>query len=185
MTEQNGSKVPIEHTRIQVILCRNNHRILRLPNKSNQFTTRVTLQSRSLRAIWIGILSVWMMMVIPWLTRTGQLWYLFHETDRWTRLKQVRCQLGHKVTGRSKKLARFCHCTRLLQTRVITVRKKLFAKRRLRRDRNVRTPFREKTKEHGTERTTGAELWKRTNCYRCQQLGHMAMFYTSYTGTQP
>ena len=54
------------------------------------------------------------------------------------------------------------------------VRKTLFAKRQPRRDRNVRTPFREKTKEHGTERVTGAELRKRTRFYRCQQLGHMA-----------
>ena len=70
---------------------------------SNQFTTQITLQCRILRAISIGTLSVWMMMVIPWLTRTGQLWYLFQEPDRWTKLKQVRCQLGHKVTGRSGK----------------------------------------------------------------------------------
>ena len=36
------------------------------------------------------------------------------------------------------------------------------------------TPFREKAKEHGTERITGAELRKRTRCHRCQQLGHLA-----------
>ena len=40
------------------------------------------------------------------------------------------------------------------------MRKTLFAKREPRRDRNVRTPFREKTKEDGTERITGAELWE-------------------------
>ena len=40
------------------------------------------------------------------------------------------------------------------------MRKTLFAKRQPRRDRNVRTPFREKTKEDGTERITGAELWE-------------------------
>ena len=68
---------------------------------------------------WIGILSVWVIMILPWLTRAGQHWYLFQETDRWTKLKRVRCQLGHKVTGMSEKLARFCHWTRLLQTRVI------------------------------------------------------------------
>ena len=54
------------------------------------------------------------------------------------------------------------------------VRKTLFTKRLPRQDRNVRTPFREKTKEHGTGRLTGAELRKRTRCYRCQQLGHLA-----------
>ena len=40
------------------------------------------------------------------------------------------------------------------------MRKTLFAKRQPRRDRNLRTPFREKTKEDGTERITGAELWE-------------------------
>ena len=54
----------------------------------------------------------------------------------------------------------------------VKVRKTLFAKRQPRR--TVRTPFRERTKEHGTERITGAELEKRTRCFRCQQLGHMS-----------
>ena len=49
------------------------------------------------------------------------------------------------------------------------MRKTLFAKRQPRRDRNVRTPFREKTKEHGTERITGAELWKRTHGERMSE----------------
>ena len=54
------------------------------------------------------------------------------------------------------------------------VRKMLFTKRLPRRDRKVRTPFREKTKEHGTERLTEAELRKRSRCYHVQQLGHLA-----------
>ena len=52
------------------------------------------------------------------------------------------------------------------------VRKALFAKRQPRRDRNVRAPFRERTREHGTEHVTGAELRKRTHCYRCPQIEH-------------
>ena len=54
------------------------------------------------------------------------------------------------------------------------MRKTLFAKRQPRRGRNVRTPFRERTKEHCSERITGAELLKRSRCYRCQHLGNMA-----------
>ena len=34
--------------------------------------------------------------------------------------------------------------------------------------------FRDKARDHSTERVTGAELRKRTRCYRCRQLGHMA-----------
>ena len=54
------------------------------------------------------------------------------------------------------------------------VRKTMFAKRQPRRDRNVRTPFQEKNKEHDTEHIRGAKLRKRTRCSRCQQLGHLA-----------
>ena len=54
------------------------------------------------------------------------------------------------------------------------VRKTLFEKKPPRRNRNVRTPFRDKAKDHSTERVTGAELSKRTRCYRCRQLGHVA-----------
>ena len=46
-------------------------------------------------------LSAWMMMVTPWFTKTGQLWYLFQETDRCRNQKQVHCQPGHKVIERS------------------------------------------------------------------------------------
>ena len=54
------------------------------------------------------------------------------------------------------------------------VRKTMFEKKPPRRDRNVRTPFRDKARDHSTERVTGAELRKRTRCNRCRQLGHMA-----------
>ena len=50
----------------------------------------------------------------------------------------------------------------------------MFEKKPPRRDRNIRTPFRDKARDHSTERITGAELRKRTRCYRCRQLGHMA-----------
>ena len=50
----------------------------------------------------------------------------------------------------------------------------MFEKKPPRRDRNIRTPFLEKARDHSTERVTGAELRKRTRCYRCRQLGHMA-----------
>ena len=50
----------------------------------------------------------------------------------------------------------------------------MFVKKPLRRDRNICTPFRDKARDHSTERITGAELRKRTRCDRCRQLGHMA-----------
>ena len=54
------------------------------------------------------------------------------------------------------------------------VRKTMFEKKPSRRDRNIRTPFRDKARDNSTERVAGAELRKRTRCYRCRQLGHMA-----------
>ena len=50
------------------------------------------------------------------------------------------------------------------------VRKTMFEKKPPRRDRNIRTPFRDKARDHSTERITGAELRKRTR----RQFGHMA-----------
>ena len=50
----------------------------------------------------------------------------------------------------------------------------MFEKKPPRRDRNIRTPFRDKARDHSTERVTGAELRKRTRCYRCRQLGLLA-----------
>ena len=54
------------------------------------------------------------------------------------------------------------------------VRNTTFEKKPPRRDRNIRTPFRDKARDHSTERVTGAELRKCTRCYRCRQHGHMA-----------
>ena len=54
------------------------------------------------------------------------------------------------------------------------MRKTMFEKKPPRRDRNIRTPFRDKARDHSTERVTGAELRKRTRCYRCRQFGQMA-----------
>ena len=114
----------------------------------------------------------WDLEAIPSLTKTGQLWCVFQKTDSWTKLKQVRCQHGHKVIKRSV-TGRGHH--RPESSRFVKkVHKTLNSKRQPRRDRNVRTPFRERTKEQGAERITGAELRKRTRCYRCQQVGHMA-----------
>ena len=87
------------------------------------------------------------------------------------------------VTGRGyylevrKKLARFSYRTWLLQTRDNPVhcgttsctKKTMFEKKPPRRDRNIRTPFRDKARDHSTESVTGAELRKRTRCYRCRQ----------------
>ena len=81
--------------------------------------------------------------------------------------REVRKNLRDSVTGRGfykPKSSRFKK----------VVRKTLFEKKPPRRDRNIRTPFRDKARDHSTERVNGAELRKRTRCYRCRQLGHMA-----------
>ena len=54
------------------------------------------------------------------------------------------------------------------------VRKTMIEKKPPKRDPNVRTPFQDKARDRSTERVTGAELIKRTRCYRCRQLGHLA-----------
>ena len=73
----------------------------------------------------------------------------------------------------------------LLQTRdkpVQESRAKNYDREKLpKRDRNIRTPFRDKARDHSTERVTGAEVRKRTRCYRCRQLGHMARVSESST----
>ena len=48
------------------------------------------------------------------------------------------------------------------------MRKTIFEKKPPKRNPNIRTPF--QARDHSTER----ELRKRTRCYRCRQLGHMA-----------
>ena len=81
--------------------------------------------------------------------------------------REVRKKLRDPVTGRGY------HKPETGQFKKV-VRKTLFEKKPPRRDRNVRTPFRDKARDHSTERATGAELRKRTRCYRCRQLGHIA-----------
>ena len=81
----------------------------RFPRGLSQTTTPFTVQSRTLRASsWIGTLSVSMMMVALCLTRTGPLWYLFRETDRWT---QFVVSVGTRLPGGQEKSARFRHWT--------------------------------------------------------------------------
>ena len=79
--------------------------------------------------------------------------------------REVRKNLRNSITGRGyykPESGRFKK----------VVRKTMFEKKPPRRDRNIRTPFRDKTRDHSTERVTGAELRKR--CYSCRQLGHVA-----------
>ena len=81
--------------------------------------------------------------------------------------REVRKNLRDSVTGRG-----YCKPESSRNKKVVC--KTMFEKKPLRRDRNIRTPFRDKARYHSTERITGAELRKRTRCYRCRQLGHMA-----------
>ena len=81
--------------------------------------------------------------------------------------REVRKKLRDSVTGRG-------HYKPESSRPKKVVRKTMFEKKPPRRDRNDRTPFRDRARDHSTERVTGAELRKRTRCYRCRQLGHMA-----------
>ena len=81
--------------------------------------------------------------------------------------REVRKNLRDSVTGRGYYKPESSRHKKV-------VRKTMFEKKPLRRERNIRTPFRDKARDHSTERITGAELRKRTRCYRCRQLGHMA-----------
>ena len=81
--------------------------------------------------------------------------------------REVRKNLRDSVTGRGYYKPESSRHKKL-------VRKALFEKKPPKRDRNIRTPFRDKARDHSTERVTGAELRKRTRCYRCRQLGHLA-----------
>ena len=120
-----------------------------------------------------------MMTVIPWWTKTGPLWYPIpregpldeDEASSLTACAQgyweVRKNLRDSVKGRGDYKPETSRFKKV-------VRKTMFEKKPPRRDRNIRTPFRDKARDHSTERVTGAELRKRTRCYRCRQLGHMA-----------
>ena len=81
--------------------------------------------------------------------------------------QEVRKNLRDSVTGR-------CYYKPESSRFKKVVRNTMFEKKTPRRDRNIRTPFRDKARDHSTERVTGAELRKSTRCYRCRQLGHMA-----------
>ena len=118
-------------------------------------------------------------MVIHWLTRTGQFWYRFQETDRWTKPEQVRCQHGHKVTVRSEEIARFCHMTRLLKNPSRRVLARRCVKHCLQRDNLDEIEMyalhsERKRKKTALSASQGPNCGKRSRCYRCQHLGHTA-----------
>ena len=100
-----GDRAEVEHgANNQVTTCGGNCGNPSFPRGWNRTTIPLAAQRRTPRVNnWIGTMSVSMMTVTLWLTRTGQLWYLFKEMESWTKPKQVRCQLGHKVTGKSEK----------------------------------------------------------------------------------
>ena len=81
--------------------------------------------------------------------------------------REVRKNLRDSVTGRGYYKPESSRFKKV-------VRKTMFEKKPPRRDRNIRTPFRDKARDHSKERVTGAELRKHTRCYLCRQLGHVA-----------
>ena len=92
--------------------------------------------------------------------------------------REVRKNLRDSVTGRGYYKPESSRNKKV-------VRKTMFERKPPRRDRNIRTPFRDKARDHSTERITGAALRKRTRCYRCRQLGHMARVSESSTEGYP
>ena len=133
-------------------------------------------QRRTQRVIsWIGIPKKLMMMAIPWdengstlvpTPREGPL-----DEDEASSLtawaqgyRKVRKNLRDSVTGRGHYKPETSRFKKV-------VRETMFEKKPPGRERNIRTPFRDKARDHSTERVTGAELRKRTRCYRCRQLG--------------
>ena len=137
----------------QVILCSNNHRVLRPAKKSNQFTTLFTLPNRNLRANWIGdpecvdddgypLVDENGSTLVP-VPRDGPL----DEPEAsslsaWARgYRESRNNLRDSIAGRGygkPALSRFR----------MKVRTTLFAKKQPRRDRNVRTLFRDKNRKN-------------------------------------
>ena len=111
------------------------------------------------------------MTVTPWGTRT---------TRRTSAqgYREVRNNVRDSVTGRG-------HYNPKSSRHEKVVRKTMFEKKPSRRDRTIRTPFRDKARDHSTERVTGAELRKRTLCYRCRQLGHHERVSESSTEGYP
>ena len=153
----------------------------KLPRHPSRTTTITTKHRRTQRVIsWIGIPKESMMTVITWWTKKGLLWYpsvpregLLEENEAssltaWAQgYREVRKNLRDSVTGRGYYKPESSRHKKV-------VRKTMFEKKPPRRDRNIRTPFRDKARDNSTERVTGAELRKRTRCYRCRQLEHMA-----------
>ena len=139
-------------------------------------------QRRTQRVIsWIGILKKLMMTVIPWLDRKrGPLWYPYHgkgpldEDDAssltaWEQgYREVRNNLRDSFTG--------CGYCKPRDKPLHESRAKNYVREETTetRPKHPHTVPRPKARDHSTERVTGAELRKRTRCYRCRQLGHMA-----------
>ena len=71
----------------------------------------------------------------------------------WEGYREVRKYLRDSVTGRGYYEPESSRPKKV-------VRQTMFEKKSLRRDRNIRTPFRDKARDHSTERVTGAELRK-------------------------
>ena len=147
--------------RIQTAMRRRTRWKPELPRQPNQTTTLTTKQRRTQRVIcWIGG---------PEKDDGGHLggrkrvYSGTHPTGRTLDDTEASSLTAwaqeHQEVG---KVARFSHRTWQLQTRdklvQEVVRKTVFEKKPPRRDRNVRTPFRDKAKDHSTERATGAEL---------------------------
>ena len=153
---------------------------LKQPRHPSRTTAITTKHSRTQRVVsWIGIPNESMMTVIPLVDenkstlvpvpREGPL-----EEDSASSLtawaqgyREVRKNLRDSVTGRG-------YYKPESRRNKKVVRKTMFEKNPPRRDRNIRTPFRDKARDHSTGRVTGAELRKHTRCYRWRQLGHMA-----------
>ena len=150
---------------------------LKLSRQSNQTTTITTKHRRTRRVInWIGIPKD-DDDGYPLVDENGSTQVPVHREDLWTRMKRVRKRLGRKDTGKFKNLrdsvtGRGYYKPESSWFKKV-VRKTMFEKKPPRRDRNIRTPFRDKAKDHSRERVTGAELRKRTRCSRFPQLGHM------------
>ena len=147
---------------------------LKLSREPNQTTTITTKHRRTRRVISsIGILKELMMTVIPWWTKTGPLWYPHHGKDlansltAWAQGREVRKTLRDSVTGRGYYKPESSRHKKV-------VRKTMFEKKTTETRPKHPHSIRDKARDHSTERVTGAELRKRTRCYRCRQLGHMA-----------
>ena len=166
-TEQSWSTMLIVVTRNITAMRRRIRWKLKLPRHPSRTTTITTTHLRTQRVIsWIGGQNGSTLVPVQ---REGPL-----EEDEASSLtawaqgyREVRKNLRDSVTGRGYYKPESSRNKKV-------VRKTMFENKTPRRDRNIRTPFRDKARDHSTERITVAELRKRTQCYRCRQLGHMA-----------